>query len=178
MIKIRYSDLPQGRHAHVHAAGRRSVIYLLPGLFGRPTADALRPINSHLTPGVRATAPGSGVRFAVARDVARPACATRWRPSGAPRGSTALAAFIAAGVICYAFFVTVTVRFGPHPAPAGRGAVRAAGPRGPGTGKRRQRPGRDPAPGHRAPHCVSRAARNRRQHQPWEEPRDWHRAVG
>jgi hypothetical protein len=117
VIKIRYSDLPQGRHAHVHMAGRRPVIYLLPGLSPAQRRDALDRLirTSRQGYGPRLRAPG--VRFAVTRDVAKTTvrnalAAVRCHPAG----STALAALIAAGVICYAFFVTVTVRFTPHPA--------------------------------------------------------------
>ncbi len=153
MIKIRYSDLPQGRHAHVHRAGRRSVIYLLPGLSPAQRRDVLRRLvrTSRQGYGPRLRAPG--VRFAVARDVAKTTvrntlAAIRCHPAG----STALAALIATGVICYAFFVTVTVRFAPHPAgppvaapsgpqvPGGRspglGASGPAGTQPPATGRR------------------------------------------
>ena len=169
MIKIRYSDLPQGRHAHVHAAGRRSVIYLLPGLSPAQRRDALGRLirTSRQGYGPRLRAPG--VRFAVARDVAKTTvrnalAAVRYHPAG----STALAAFIAAAVICYAFFVTVTVRFSPHPAgppvagpsgppvPGGRspgsGAGGPAGIQPPVTGRRTAssgppEPGASPGPG-------------------------------
>ena len=131
MIKIRYSDLPQGRHAHVHRAGRRSVIYLLPGLSPAQRRDALGRLvrTSRQGYGPRLRAPG--VRFAVARDVAKTTvrnalAAVRCHPAG----STALAAVIATGVICYAFFVTVTVRFAPHP--AGPPVAAPSGPPVPG----------------------------------------------
>jgi hypothetical protein len=131
VIKIRYSDLPQGRHAHVQTAGRRSVIYLLPGLSPAQRRDALGRLirTSRQGYGPRLGAPG--VRFAVARDVAKTTvgnalAAVRFHPAG----STALAALIAAGVICYAFFVTVTVRFTPHP--AGPPVAAPSGPQVPG----------------------------------------------
>ncbi|MGH3068538.1 MAG: hypothetical protein ACRDMI_08125 [Streptosporangiaceae bacterium] len=131
MIKIRYADLPQGRHAHVHTAGRRPVIYLLPGLSPAQRRDALRRLirTSRQGYGPRLRAPG--VRFAVARDVTKTTArnglaAVRFHPAG----STALAAFIVAGVICYAFFVTVTVRFTPHP--AGPPLAAPSGPQDPG----------------------------------------------
>ena len=158
MIKIRYCDLPQGRHAHVHTAGRRSVIYLLPGLTPAQRRDALGRLirTSRQGYGPRVRAPG--VRFAVARDVAK----TTTRNALAairchPAGSTALAALIAAGVICYAFFVTVTVRFTPHP--AGPPVAAPSGPqvprgRSPGSGARRPAGTRPPAPGH---HTASRS---------------------
>jgi hypothetical protein len=131
VIKIRYCDLPQGRHAHVHTAGRRPVIYLLPGLSPAQRRDALgRLIRiSRQGYGPRLRAPG--VRFAVTRDIAKTTtrnalAAVRCHPAG----STALAALIAAGVICYAFFVTVTVRFTPHP--AGPPVAAPSGPQVPG----------------------------------------------
>lgn len=131
MIKIRYCDLPQGRHAHVHAAGRRPVIYLLPGLSPAQRRDALSRLirTSRQGYGPRLWAPG--VRFAVARDVTKTTArnalaAVRCHPTG----STTLAALIAAGVICYAFFVTVTVRFTPRP--AGPPVAAPSGPQVPG----------------------------------------------
>jgi hypothetical protein len=138
VIKIRYADLPQGRHAHVHTAGRRPVIYLVPGLSPAQRRDALRRLirTSRQGYGPRLWAPG--VRFAVARDVTKTTArnglaAVRCHPAG----STALAALIAAGVICYAFFVTVSVRFAPHPAGppvAAPARPQASGGRSPGSG--------------------------------------------
>ena len=182
MIKIRYSDLPQGRHAHVHTAGRRPVIYLLPGLSPAQRRDALGRLirTSRQGYGPRLRAPG--VRFAVARDVTKTTArnalaAVRCHPAG----STALAALIAAGVICYAFFVTVTVRFTPHPAgppvaapsgpqvPGGRspgsGASGPAGTQPPVTGRRTAsaRHGRAPAP---APELAPGLALRRRARRP------------
>ena len=119
---------PTGSTPASTRAGRRPVIYLLPGLSAVQRRDALCRL-------IRASRQGYGprlrapeVRLAVALDVA----ATTVRNGMAavrchPAGSAALAAVIAAGVLCYAFFVTVTVRFAPHPAgPPGRGAERAA----------------------------------------------------
>ena len=137
MIKIRYADLPHGLHAHVRSCGRRSVIYLLPGLSAAQRRDALgrliRASRQGYGPRLRAT----GVTFAVARDVAKSTvgnalAAVRCHPAG----STALAALVAAGVVCYAFFVTVTVRFSPRP----------AGPRRPAAPSGRRHP-RGPVPG-------------------------------
>jgi hypothetical protein len=131
VIKIRYSDLPQGRHAHVHMVGRQPVIYLLPGLSAAQRRDALGRLvrTSRRGYGPRLWAPG--VRFAVARDVTKTTArnalaAVRCHPAG----SAALAALIAAGVICYAFFVTVTVRFTPDP--AGPPVAAPSGPQVPG----------------------------------------------
>ncbi|HEX3388792.1 MAG TPA: hypothetical protein VHT94_07125 [Streptosporangiaceae bacterium] len=153
MIKIRYADLPQGRHTHVHSAGRRPVIYLVPGLSPAQRRDALRRLirTSRQGYGPRLWAPG--VRFAVARDVTKTTAgnglaAVRCHPAG----STALAAVIAAGVICYAFFVTVTVRFTPHP--AGPPVAAPSGPRVPG--------GRSPGSGATGPAGTQPSVTGRR----------------
>ncbi|HEY5353960.1 MAG TPA: hypothetical protein VIK57_16040, partial [Streptosporangiaceae bacterium] len=146
MIKIRYADLPQGLHAQVRADGRRPVIYLLPGLSPAQRRDALRRLirTSRQGYGPRLRAPA--VAAAVARDVTK---ATTRNSLAAirchPAGSAALAAVVAAAVVCYAFFVTVTVRFSPRPAgpPAGVGAApfRSAG----------AEPGRSPGGGASVP---------------------------
>jgi hypothetical protein len=134
--------------------------------FPRPTAGRAGQINSRLTPRVRAAARGS--RGQVRRRQGRREDHGGQRSGGGPvpprgldgpggphrrrRGLLRLFRHRDRAV---------------HPAPvraAGRGAVRAAGPRGPVTGKRRQRPGGYPALGHRAPHCVAQPAGNRRQH--------------
>ena len=178
MIKIRYSDLPQGRHAHVHTAGRRSVIYLLPGLSPAQRRDALRRLirTSRQGYGPRLRAPG--VRFAVARDVTKTTArnalaAVRCHPAG----STALAALIAAGVICYAFFVTVTVRFTPHP--AGPPVAAPPGRRSPGAGPREAAPVSRRAPSPRSPGAATASARRGRAGiWPRNRPRNRRRAVG
>jgi hypothetical protein len=153
VIKIRYCDLPQGRHAQVHAAGRRRVIYLLPGLSPAQRRDALGRLirTSRQGYGPRLWAPG--VRFAVARDVAKTTArnalaAIRCHPAG----SAALVALIAAGVICYALFVTVTVRFTPHP--GGPPIAAPSGPLVPG--------GRSPGGGATSPAATQPSATGRR----------------
>jgi hypothetical protein len=157
VIKIRYSDLPQGRHAHVHMAGRRPVIYLLPGLSSAQRRDALDRLirTSRQGYGPRLWAPG--VRFAVTRDVTKTTArnalaAVRCHPAG----STALAALIAAGVICYAFFVTVTVRFTAHP--AGPPVAAPSGPQVPG--------GRSPRSGASSPAGIQPPVTGRRAMSP------------
>ena len=73
-----------------------------------------------------------------------------------PAGSTALAALIAAGVICYAFFVTVTVRFTPHP--AGPPVAAPSGPQIPG--------GRSPGSGASGPAGTRPSVTGRRTASP------------
>ena len=128
MIKIRYADLPQGLHADVRASGRRPVIYLLPGLSPAQRRDALRRLIRTSRQGHGPRLRATGVAFAVARDVAKSTArnglaAVRCHPAG----SAVLAALVAAAVVCYALFVTVTVRFGARP-----GRPPAAGARRPG----------------------------------------------
>ena len=145
MIKIRYADLPHGLHADVRTCGKRPVIYMLPGLSAAQRRDALGRLirTSRLGHGPRLRP--SGVAFAVARDVAKSTgcnglAAIRCHPAG----SAVLAALVAAVVVCYALFVTVTVRFSPRPAgppaaagPAASAARDTAGPRrSPGAGAR------------------------------------------
>ena len=127
MIKIRYADLPQGLHAQVRTGGRRPVIYLLPGLSPAQRRDALRRLIRTSRQGYGPRLRVSGVAFAVARDVTTSAARTGLAAvRGHPAGSGVLAAFLAAAVVCYSLFVTVTVRLGPRPAvppPAAAGAA-------------------------------------------------------
>jgi hypothetical protein len=157
VIKIRYSDLPQGRHAHVQTAGRRSVIYLLPGLSPAQRRDALGRLIRASRHGYGPRLGAPGVRFAVARDVAKTTvgnalAAVRFHPAG----STTLAALIAAGVVCYAFFVTVTVRFTPHP--SGPPVAAPSGPQVPG--------GRSPGSGASGPAGTRPSVTGRRTASP------------
>ncbi len=147
MIKIRYADLPHGLHAEVRTCGKQPVIYLLPGLSAAQRRDTLGRLirTSRLGHGPRLRA--SGVAFAVARDVAKSTgcnglAAIRCHPAG----SAVLAALVAAVVVCYALFVTVTVRFSPRPA----GPPAAAGP-APSAARDTAGPHRSPGAGTRAP---------------------------
>jgi hypothetical protein len=127
VIKIRYADLPQGLHAQVRTGGRRPVIYLLPGLSPAQRRDALRRLIRTSRRGYGPRLRVSGVAFAVARDVSKSTVRTGLAAvRGHPAGSAVLAAFLAAAVVCYSLFVTVTVRLSPGPAgpPAAAGAAR------------------------------------------------------
>jgi hypothetical protein len=126
VIKIRYADLPQGLHAQVRTAGRWPVIYLLPGLSPAQRRDALRRLIRTSRQGYGPRLRVSGVAFAVARDVTKSTARTGLAAvRGHPAGSAVLAAFLAAAVVCYSLFVTVTVRLSPGPAgpPAAAGAA-------------------------------------------------------
>jgi len=154
VIKIRYADLPQGLHAQVRTGGRRPVIYLLPGLSPAQRRDALRRLVRTSRRGYGPRLRGSGVVFAVARDVSQSTVRTGLAAVRAhPAGSAALAALVASAVVCYSLFVTVTVRLGPGPAgpPAAAGAA-------PSRLRQAGGPGRSPAGGARAPAGTQPAA--------------------
>ena len=154
MIKIRYADLPQGLHADVHTGGRKPVIYLLPGLSPAQRRDALRRLIRTSRRGYGPRLRPAGVGFAVARDIAKSTvrnglAAVRCHPAG----SVVLAALVTAAVVCYALFVTVTVRFSPPPAgPPGAPAAAPSGSRDAGG------LGRSPGGEARAPAATQPAA--------------------
>jgi hypothetical protein len=134
VIKIRYADLPQGRHAQVRTRGRQPVIYLLPGLTPAQRRDALRRLIRTSRQGYGPRLRAAGVGCAVARESVKSTmgnalAAVRCHPAG----SAALAVFVTAAVVCYALFVTVTVRLSPVPSgpPAAAGAAPSA-PQGAG----------------------------------------------
>jgi hypothetical protein len=147
VIKIRYADLPQGLHAQVRTGGRRPVIYLLPGLSPAQRRDALRRLIRTSRQGYGPRLRVGGVAFAVARDVTTSAARTGLAAvRGHPAGSGVLAAFLAAAVVCYSLFVTVTVRLGPRPAePSAAAGAAPSGLRQAGG------PGRSPGGGASAP---------------------------
>jgi hypothetical protein len=121
MITIRYADLPEGLHAMAEAHGRRTVIYLRPGLSAEQRRLSLRRARQSARMGYGPRLPGSGVALAVARHVS----AGTLRNLGAavrrhPIGFTLLSAGFAGLMLFYALFVTVSVRLmlDPGQAPA------------------------------------------------------------
>jgi hypothetical protein len=113
VIKIRYADLPPGRHKPVRSGGRRPVIYLLPGLYPAQRRDALRRLIRTTRQGHGPRLRIGGVAFALARDAATSAARTGLAAvRGHPAGSAVLAAFLAAAFVCYSLVDTVTVRPG------------------------------------------------------------------
>jgi len=140
VVKIRYAELPDGMHAQVQGSGRRAVIYLAPGLSPAQRAAALRRLirGSRSGHGPRLRRPA--VSFAVARDNLRTtlrngAAAARCHPVG----SLLLAGLLTAAVVCYAVFVSVTIRLNPRPSgpPVAQGtppAIRESGVPLPGSG--------------------------------------------
>ena len=129
MVKIRYAELPDGLHAQVRGSGRRTVIYLAPGLSPGQRAAARRRL-------IRASRSGHGPRLrrpAVSLAVARDNLRTTLRNGATaarchPVGSLLIAGLLTAAVVCYAVFVSVTIRLNPGPSgppgcpghPAGR----------------------------------------------------------
>ena len=143
MVKIRYADLPDGMHAQAQGSGRQTVIYLAPGLSPGQRTAALRRL-------IRASRRGHGPRLrrpAVSLAVARESVRATLRNGSTaarchPVGSLAIAALLTAAVVCYAVFVSVTIRLNPRPGPPGaQGAppvVRESGVPLPGSGPGRR----------------------------------------
>jgi hypothetical protein len=139
MITIRYADLPEGSHVQAVACGKRTVIYLRPGLTPEQRRHGLRRARQSGRMGHGPRLPATGVALAVAGDAVtgtlrKVAAAVR----GHPLGSLMLAAGMAGTVLCYVLLVTVSIRFiGP---PAGRDPVQRShlaaspGARAPGRG--------------------------------------------
>ena len=132
MITIRYADLPEGLHARAEARGRRTVIYLRPGLTAEQRRLSLRRARQSARMGYGPRLTGSGVALAVARHVS----AGTLRNLGAavrrhPIVFVLLSAGFAGLMLSYALFVTVSVRLmldpGQVPAVA-RGPFPARGP--------------------------------------------------
>lgn len=126
MITIRYADLPEGTHTQAVACGKRTVIYLRPGLTPEQRRLGLRRARQSGRMGHGPRLPAAGVALAVAGDAVRGtlrrlAAAVR----GHPLGSLLVAAGLAGAVLSYVLLVTVSIRFiGP---PAGRDPVQGAG---------------------------------------------------
>jgi hypothetical protein len=112
MITIRYADLPEGLHARAESRGRRTIIYLRPGLTPEQRRESLRRARQSGRMGHGPRLPASGVAFAVARLT----CRTTVRNAAAagrrhPLTSALLLAVLSAAVVCYLLFVTVSIRF-------------------------------------------------------------------
>jgi len=128
MITIRYADLPEGLFARAESDGRKTVIYLRPGLTPAQRQEGLRRARQTARMGYGPRLPAAGVQAARAAD----RCRITMRNAAAavghhPASSTLLAGLLAAAVACYVIFVSVSVRFvheppfvsmpGPRPAP-------------------------------------------------------------
>jgi hypothetical protein len=162
MIRIRYADLPEGFHAQARAHGRRTVIYLRPGLTAEQRRLSLRRARQSARMGYGPRLPGPGVALAVARHVT---AGTLGNLGAAvrrhPIGFLVLSAGLVTLMACYVLFVTVSVRLMLDPAqlPAARGAL----PAWVMPAAQSPRPGGGPLPGHAArARRGSRGARDRR----------------
>jgi hypothetical protein len=150
MITIRYADLPEGLHAQAEARGRRTVIYLRPGLTPEQRRHGLRRARQSGRMGYGPRLPAVWLALAVFGDVVRgtvrnAAAAVRTHPLG----SVLLAAGVAAAMVCYVLFVTVSIRMMLPPdrlQPPPRGPHAAGAPADPGHVPG-QRAGLAPQPG-------------------------------
>jgi hypothetical protein len=111
MISIRYADLPEGLHAQAAVSGRRTIIYLRPGLTPQQRRHSLRRARQSARMGHGPRLPAAMVVLAVAGDIA----AGTLRNVGAAVRSHVLGALLlvagtAGAVVCYALFVTVSLR--------------------------------------------------------------------
>jgi hypothetical protein len=111
MISIRYADLPEGLHAQAAMKGKRTIIYLRPGLTAQQRQQSLRRAMQSARMGHGPRLPAPLVALAVAGDVAG---GTLRNLGAAVRshvlGFLLLAAGTVAAVVCYALFVTVSLR--------------------------------------------------------------------
>jgi hypothetical protein len=166
MITIRYADLPEGLHAQAERRGRRTVIYLRPGLTPEQRRRGLRRARQSARMGYGPRLPAAGVAQAVALDAIRETLGN----VGAvlrrhPYGVMLLAAVFGAMVACYALFVTGSIRLVLHssPLPVSSGLAHSpAGPPGAKAVPGPSTPGTPRSPG-RAPrgHTQERARRAR-----------------
>jgi hypothetical protein len=118
MITIRYADLPEGLHARAEAHGRRTVIYLRPGLTAEQRRLSLRRARQSARMGYGPRLPGPGVAPAMARHVS---AGTLLNLGAAVRRHPIVFMLLSAGfaglVLSYALFVTVSVRLMLDPVP-------------------------------------------------------------
>jgi hypothetical protein len=112
MITIRYANLPEGSHAQAVLRGRRTVIYLRPGLTPEQRRHSLRRARQAARMGHGPELTATGVALAVAHDSVRVTLRTLAAAvRGHPVGSLVLAAGVTGAVLCYALLVTVSIKF-------------------------------------------------------------------
>src|SRR5581483_11873003 len=95
LITIRYANLPEGSHAQAVARGKRTVIYLRPGLTPEQRRDSLRRARQSARMGHGPRLPASGVALALAGDTVR---VTLRNLAAAVRGHPLGSLLLAAGV--------------------------------------------------------------------------------
>jgi hypothetical protein len=119
MITIRYADLPEGVHAQAVAQGKRTIIYLRPGLTPQQRRDGLRRVRQSGRMGHGPRLPAAWLALALADDAVRGTLRNLTAAvRGHPLGSLALLAAIAGGAVCYVLLVTLSMRVAaPAPSP-------------------------------------------------------------
>lgn len=127
MIKIRYRDTGEfspGLHAEAERHGRRTVVYLLPGLTVQERRAALRRLRLSARMGHAPALPAAKLALALIGDGVR----TSIGRAGAvfrshPAGSTVPVMVVSAGAIAFLMLSTVSIRVMPGPRPAAQAAV-------------------------------------------------------
>ncbi len=119
MVRIRYSDLPAGLHVSAKAEGRRTVIYLLPGLTPEQRKAALIRVRSGARMGYGPKLTPVGVTVAIAADRLRStirngALAMRAHPLLL---IPPLIVFVSAALV-FVLLVSVSITFRPASPPA------------------------------------------------------------
>jgi len=122
VIKIRYSDLPAGLHVRTAVQGRRTILYLLPGLTAAQRRAALRRARSNARVGYGPRLPAAEIALALSADRIR---TTARNSLAAARIHPALFVPATIGVasvaVTYVLLSTVSIQFRP-PAPGAPGA--------------------------------------------------------
>lgn len=114
MIKIRYSDLPAGLHASAETEGRRTIIYLVPGLSAADRKNAIDRLRASARVGHGPKLAAIPLALALITDRIRQnlrngAAAARMHPTGVAIPLIALVC----GAVLYGLFVTGSIRIGP-----------------------------------------------------------------
>lgn len=135
MVRIRYKNLPAGRHAEAEPGARGVVVYLVPGLTSAQRNAALRRLRQEGSRGCGPWLPSGQLAAALAADRLRAgtgntAAAIRRHPVG-----TLLPALLAAALLSAFVLASVSVRVIPALAPGTDGGASWSAPAGiPGRG--------------------------------------------
>lgn len=126
MIKIRYTDLPEGLHGEVRQEGAKTSIHLAPGLSRAQRRAALT--KARQAGRVGRSVPLPAIPFALAIGADRIKITLRAAVAAArvhPVAFAVPAAILITAVISYTFVASVTIHLSRHPQALGRGAVNA-----------------------------------------------------
>ena len=113
MIKVRYCDLPGGMHASAKREGRRTILYLRPGLSPAERRSVIDRLRGSARVGHGPRLPAIPLALALTANRSRlnlrnAAAAVRLHPTG----FAIPVVLIAVGAILYGLLVTVTMHFG------------------------------------------------------------------